>query len=485
MKKAVLAVYCSALFLSLAACGVPGAVRAPAEETLPAATQSAPAAETDSPSGEQAQAAAADAAALLTACLYTDSGECTVWRTDYTGDGQDDWVFRKTGEGLRESWMFIAGGAIPPEPDIFYDISAAGGLKIWYSEALGQMVIEKFYSSGTAMDAYAPYDGEVHDYAASMRSEWEVPFDAHTVDGSPATEEEYEEKLDSMRLAELSGGYTVSAATGLFLELPEGAYEQVCEALLGLPFVERSELLDGDGGTEYVLYCNGGLTGPEGLDTAYYEAGCELSVHSEQIGYWGYLAAVIGRDGHVEFMSFDEADTLVRSDRVQASSSLLPGMEQDGDYFLSIYSDGLERAADGCYAYAELTDIVKYTNAEVLELLSGLEDYEYSNTDGREEIAYYDGFLVREAGEDFWRSYAPSDAPYMEVVSSGTVFVPDSAEFIDDLSSLLLGINHEVTSLEQMFSVDLDGYEHRYDPIEVIATVSGGRITCINMYYTP
>ena len=204
------------LALRLAGCGTQGAegpVSSPGAETPPA------------PDGEAA--AAFEAEALILARLYANGESGELFRLDFNGDGAEDLVLRK--DGMRTSWMFIPGGSAP-EPDIVFDLSAAGGMEVYYSESEDRLVIEKYYGSvGHSLEMYSLYDGVSFTEAASSEQGQDAPRPACVVDGVDATEAMYEARVEGLALAGLENGADINGP--LSAGLPEGGYEAAAEYL--------------------------------------------------------------------------------------------------------------------------------------------------------------------------------------------------------------------------------------------------------------
>ena len=483
MKKTAVFLLAAFLLSMFAGCGNEDAPDSEASGfPLPSASDAA-----GEDGGDEIEALSAELAAVITARMFANGNSCDAYRLDFNSDGVEDWAFEKTGGDIRGCWMFIDGAETCPQPDVFYDISAAGGINVSYSGALGQIVIEKFYgSAGLSMSAYAAYDGEAHDYAAEMEKSWDSPG-TYVVDGVEASQEEYDAAVAALELTQLSGARSLSDGSQLGFAMPDGAFSRVGDMLSGLPFIEEAGYADadGDGTDELVLLCFSAEDAPAGLDVGYYEAGNSPSSYDGWgVGSWGNAAAVLYSSGLLQFVSWDEAGRILAGETVSTAGELT-GIEQDGDYFLKIYRDGLTRTGGGYTAYAELMQAVTYTDEEMEAMLPELGDYTRTDNNGYEEIRYFDGAFVRRYGESVWTSYGPSDMVELEVAGSGTVFVPDSAELTDDQSAMNFGVVREVNNLEEMFSVDVYGGEFEYNPIEVIATVSGGAITALNMYYSP
>lgn len=479
MKR--IAAFTLILALLLAGCGTRGAegpVSPPGAETPPA------------PDGEAA--AAFEAEALILARLYANGESGELFRLDFNGDGAEDLVLRK--DGMRTSWMFIPGGSAP-EPDIVFDLSAAGGMEVYYSESEGRLVIEKYYGSvGHSLEMYSLYDGVSFTEAASSEQGQDAPRPACVVDGVDATEAMYEARVEGLALARLENGADINGP--LSAGLPEGGYEAAAEYLSGLPFVERTELLESG---ESVFYCNSGDNAPSGLALSYYEAMGSASSWYPDLGEWGDYAVTLRADGSLDFAPYEgsrapeptpepspEPTEPEPTPSAQAGDAMLEGIESDGEYLLTLYPDGLERVEGGCYVRAELTDFARYSDAEVEARLAEYGgEYSYEMTGEAEWIYYHDGSFCRPFGEEAWRSYGPSDAAELEVVSAGRVFVPDSAAIYDNCSPLAFGVFREVTRIEELFSVSFQGGDVDYPSAEVKVTVSGGQISAVDMYYTP
>lgn len=165
--------------------------------------------------------------------------------------------------------------------------------------------------------------------------------------------------------------------------------------------------------------------------------------------------------------------------------SLLNGMEQNGQYNLTLYESGIQEVSDGTIVLADLMVPSTITDEEAQNILATDPEASYYNGGSYEEIRYSGGFLIRSAGESLWKKSSPSDVIELEVFSSGEVFIPYNAQFTDNMTSIMLGSIRNVSSLDELFHVSFMGMEFNYSSIEVQVTVSDGVITVVDMYYTP
>ncbi len=164
---------------------------------------------------------------------------------------------------------------------------------------------------------------------------------------------------------------------------------------------------------------------------------------------------------------------------------LLNGMEQNGQYNLTLYESGTQEVSDGTIVLADLMVPSTITDKEAQNILATDSEASYYNYGNYEEIRYSDGVLIRNAGDSLWKKSSPSDVIELEVFSSGEVFIPYNAQFIDNMTSIMLGSIRNVSSLDELFHVSFMGVEFNYSSIEVQVTVSDGVITVVDMYYTP
>lgn len=170
---------------------------------------------------------------------------------------------------------------------------------------------------------------------------------------------------------------------------------------------------------------------------------------------------------------------------IGTSMPLLNGMEQNGQYNLTLYESGRQEVSDGTIVLADLMVPSTITDEEAQNILATDPEASYSNGGSYEEIRYSGGFLIRSAGESLWKKSSPSDVIELEVFSSGEVFIPYNAQFTDNMTSIMLGSIRNVSSLDELFHVSFMGVEFNYSSIEVQVTVSDGVITVVDMYYTP
>lgn len=164
---------------------------------------------------------------------------------------------------------------------------------------------------------------------------------------------------------------------------------------------------------------------------------------------------------------------------------LLNGMEQNGTYMLKLYESGKQEISDGTLVSADLMVPSTVTDEEAQSILATDPGACYYNDGNYEEICYSGGFLTRSAGESLWQKKYPSDALEYETITSGKVFIPNNAQFFDNMTSIMLGSTRNVSRLDELFHVSFMGMEFNYSSIEVQVTVSDGVINTVDMYYTP
>ena len=164
---------------------------------------------------------------------------------------------------------------------------------------------------------------------------------------------------------------------------------------------------------------------------------------------------------------------------------LLYGMEQNGQYNLTLYESGIQEVSDGTMVLADLMVPSTVTDEEAQNILAADSEANYYNGGSYEEIRYSGGFLIRSACDSLWNRSSSSDVIELEVFSSGKVFIPYNAQFTDNMTSIMFGSIRNVSSLNELFHVSLMGMEFNYSSIEVQVTVSDGMITVVDMYYTP
>ena len=193
-------------------------------------------------------------------------------------------------------------------------------------------------------------------------------------------------------------------------------------------------------------------------------------------------ASLILFSKHSSLEKPSNSDTSLGSEN---SSYLLAGMEQDGEYNLKLYGNYIVEEDDGTIALAELMTICTMTDEEAYQILKSEPGSYYTNQGEYEEIMWSDGFLRKNSGDTFWREFWPSDSPKMEVYSSGYVFIPDDAVFIDNMSAIMFGINRDVSSLYELFHLASQDFTYDYEQIDVSVTVTNGIITIVDMYYSP
>lgn len=170
---------------------------------------------------------------------------------------------------------------------------------------------------------------------------------------------------------------------------------------------------------------------------------------------------------------------------VADNNYLLNGMEQEGQYNLVLYSTDMEATDNGTIVFAELMTICTMTDEEAYQILKSEPGSYYTNQGEYEEIMWSEGFLRKNSGDAFWREFWPSDSPKMEVHSSGYVFIPDDAVFIDNMSAIMFGINRDVSSLYELFHLASQDFTYDYEQIDASVTVTNGIITTVDMYYSP
>ena len=155
----------------------------------------------------------------------------------------------------------------------------------------------------------------------------------------------YEARVEGLALARLENGADINGP--LSAELPEGGYEAAAEYLSGLPFVERTELLESG---ESVFYCNSGDNAPSGLALSYYEAMGSASSWYPDLGEWGDYAVTLRADGSLEFAPYEgsrapeptqepspEPTEPEPTPTAQTGDAMLEGIESDGEYLLTLY----------------------------------------------------------------------------------------------------------------------------------------------------
>lgn len=136
---------------------------------------------------------------------------------------------------------------------------------------------------------------------------------------------------------------------------------------------------------------------------------------------------------------------------------LLNGMEQNGTYMLKLYESGKQEISDGTLVLADLMAPGTATDEEAQNILATDPGACYYNDGNYEEISYSGGFLTRSAGESLWQKRYPSDALEYETITSGEVFIPNNAQFFDNMTSIMLGSIRNVSSLDELFHVSFMG----------------------------
>lgn len=494
MKRFALFLLCLLLLLSASACGsraaAPTVPQAEApEELLPSSPP------TPSPTPElDYSACLAELVNFCVANMYTryyDNAEVT--RFDLNSDGVPDWLVYKQAEDPRGAWLMLDGSVPAESPAILYDISAAGGIQIYYSETLGSAVVYKYYgTSGYSVGYYLAFDREPGRCLAYSSSVWEhddVFSLEWQIDGENCGEEEWNAYVDSLALVEPGEPEPASNWKNMSLDLPADALGGLAGRLAELPIVyeQYSGDIDGDGVDDHFFVLSTGAYGVNDLGERYYMSGDTLSEYdSYAVGAWGDCdLLLLSNAGSPTAGVVEDYDTCISSFREAAFSGgrELSGIEADGDYKLCLYKDLVSRTDGGWLAYAELMKPVTVSDEA---LRAGLGDgYDVSYENGYQRIYDEDGWHIyhRSSDSESWTVSAMSDVVLNEAADTGIVFIPDAATYEDYMNETMFGIAREVTSLPELFETSLEGFT--YSNIDVIVTVSGGEISNILFPYSP
>ncbi len=226
-----------------------------------------------------------------------------IYRPDYNGDGTADWLIKFVGE-YQPLWVLFEGGKLDENPKVFFNWGAAGELKMYTSKTNGGLYVENSYKVLThGYESLFRFDGEAQDYDFYMSyespngKEEETVYDYTQSDGdggmTEASEEEYENALDKLRLEELQGGDT---SFDKYLGAPEDKLLGISKRIRELPFTSNCALrdIDDDGEKELIFDTEigedaDGTVAPTGIAYVTYECGNEgrteygLSVFSEAL----------------------------------------------------------------------------------------------------------------------------------------------------------------------------------------------------------
>ena len=424
-------------------------------------------------------------------CYYDNA---VVTRFDFDSDSVQDWLVYKQADDPHGAWLML-DGAVPAEsPAVLYDVSAAGDIRILYSETLGSAVVNKFYGSvGNSVDYYFTFDGVPGTQLAYYSSIWEhddVFTVVRQIDGADdCSEEEWNAYIDSLALTEPGSSVPASDWQSMPLDLPAEALDSVAGSLSLLPIVyeHSSGDIDGDGIADHYMVLSTGAYGVNDLGEQYFMSGDTLSEYdSYAVGAWGDChLLLLSNSGSPTASIVSDYDSCVRSFREAAFSGgeTLSGIEADGDYQLTLYKALVTEAEGGWLAYAELMRPVTVPDEA---LRQGLGDEYVVFDDGSYQSIYAGnaGYIYnRSTDSEPWTVCAMSDVVLTEVTAAGLVFIPGTATYDDSMSSMMFGVVREVNSLPELFEPPFEYIT--YDTIDVIVTVSGGEISHILYPYSP
>lgn len=471
-------------------------------DSTPTAAAGTPASVTDPPSAAPTATPEPDYSAFVAelanfcvvnmfTCYYDNA---VVTRFDFDSDGVQDWLVYKQADDPHGAWLMLDGAVPAASPAVLYDVSAAGDIRILYSETLGSAVVNKFYGSvGNSVDYYFTFDGVPGTRLAYYSSVWEhddVFTVVRQIDGADdCSEEEWNAYIDSLALTEPGGSVPASDWQSMSLDLPAEALDSVAERLSLLPIVyeQYSADIDGDGVDDHFFILSTGAYGVNNLGEQYYMSGDTLSKYdSYAVGSWGNCYLLLRSNGGSPTAGVVEScDDYVSQFREAAFSSgeALSGIESDGDYQLDLYKNLITQTDGGWLAYAEL---MRPATVSDEALRQGLGD-EYDVSDNGSYQSIYAGeagyIYYRGTDSEPWRVNAMSDVVLTEVAAAGLVFIPDTATYDDSMSSMMFGVVREVNSLPELFEPPFEYIT--YDTIDVIVTVSGGEISHILYPYSP
>ena len=471
-------------------------------DSTPTAAAGTPASVTDPPSAAPTATPEPDYSAFVAelanfcvvnmfTCYYDNA---VVTRFDFDSDGVQDWLVYKQADDPHGAWLML-DGAVPAEsPAVLYDVSAAGDIRILYSETLGSAVVNKFYGSvGNSVDYYFTFDGVPGTRLAYYSSVWEhddVFTVVRQIDGADdCGEEEWNAYIDSLALTEPGGSVPASDWQSMSLDLPAEALDSVAGSLSLLPIVyeHSSGDIDGDGIADHYMVLSTGAYGVNDLGELYFLSGDTLSEYdSYAVGAWGDChLLLLSNSGSPTASIVSDYDSCVRSFREAAFSGgeALSGIEADGDYQLTLYKALVTEAEGGWLAYAELKQPVTVSDEALRQGLG--DEYDVSDNGSYQSIyAGNAGYIYnRSTDSEPWTVCAMSDVVLTEVTAAGLVFIPGTATYDDSMSSMMFGVVREVNSLPELFEPPFEYIT--YDTIDVIVTVSGGEISHILYPYSP
>ena len=176
---------------------------------------------------------------------------------DADNDGTMDWLFEFTAGDGRPMWMVAPVGG---KSELLYlrDQSAAGGASLEMSSS-GKIIAEKSYSSaGTGMSTYFPINGEEvagHHYESVFNGEkYELEFE-YRVNGSPATEDEYNKTVNDLGLSEIMFPHSIDSVKTIGYSIPGDSIPSIASELATFNFVTDSYTGDfnGDGYTDAII----------------------------------------------------------------------------------------------------------------------------------------------------------------------------------------------------------------------------------------
>lgn len=190
---------------------------------------------------------------------------------DYNGDGTSDLICEYLGSFLKPVWIMIDGAAKVKEPVLFFDVSAAGGIELFYSDSIDKLVVEKFYGSvGSPMDAYMVFDGKIREHMAEMDGfTGEIKY---TVDGVSANERLYNERVEGLELIPLDTLFPSPGSVPV-LNLAGMDIAEIYAQLQSYAFIQNCEVgdFDGDGTDDLRFSCIAAPDGVENASIAFFE----------------------------------------------------------------------------------------------------------------------------------------------------------------------------------------------------------------------
>lgn len=489
MKRILIVLLCLCLAASFSGCG---SLQDPA---LPEATVADSAVESEEPLPTPGPDFTEQLAYISNICciyLYTEMEDGTqLTRFDFNGDDIDDWLVYKPCSDPHGAWLLLAGGDPYAEADVVFDRSAAGDVRIYYSPVLDCAIVNKFFSTaGYSMSDYIIYDGQPGDLVASSTRQWlfsDFVENTYQVLGSDADSEKLQDYINSLELCEPGELQDVGGWTQFDLDVQSGDLDIFARQLSELPFVWEyiSGDIDGDGVLDYYYLIMGDVCGIDSFNTEYYEGGSSLvsKYKMDDARMYGNSAMLLLSNNGDTIFKFEDDSYENRVEMRELNSQsmdMLQGIEEDGDYVLTLYADMITEKDGGWLAYAEMESSVTIPDDELRAALG--DKYEISYGEGYQDI-YVDDILSYTRGDDSDPWYVLEDAIVVsKTVGRGYIFVPGTSTFEDSMSLIMFGLTREVHTLPELFAPP-DYITYPYG--SSLISVSGGEITNVTLLYSP